>query len=80
MSFTKEKDFEDALVNMLHMEAGWKDPLLTYPTEKDLLDNWAGILFRNNCGIDRLNNCPLTDTEMQQIMEQIRQRGQPQNL
>ena len=34
MSFTKEKDFEDALVNMLHMEAGWKDPILTYPTEK----------------------------------------------
>lgn len=80
MSFTKEKDFEDALVNMLHMEAGWKDPLLTYPTEKDLLDNWAGILFRNNCGIDRLNNCPLTDTEMQQIMEQIRNLRTPLKL
>lgn len=80
MSFTKEKDFEDALVNMLHMEAGWKDPILTYPTEKDLLDNWAGILFRNNCGIDRLNNCPLTNTEMQQIMEQIRNLRTPLKL
>lgn len=80
MSFTKEKDFEDALVNMLHMEAGWKDPILTYPTEKDLLDNWAGILFRNNCSIDRLNNCPLTDTEMQQIMEQIRNLRTPLKL
>ena len=80
MSFTKEKDFEDTLVNMLHMEAGWKDPILTYPTEKDLLDNWAGILFRNNCGIDRLNNCPLTDTEMQQIMEQIRNLRTPLKL
>ena len=80
MSFTKEKDFEDALVNMLHMEAGWKDPILTYPTEKDLLDNWAGILSRNNCGIDRLNNCPLTDTEMQQIMEQIRNLRTPLKL
>lgn len=80
MSFTKEKDFEDALVNMLHLEAGWKDPVLTYPTEKELLDNWARILFHNNCGIDRLNNCPLTDTEMQQILEQIRNLRTPLKL
>lgn len=80
MPFAKEKDFEDALVNHLHLEDGWKDPVLVNPTEQDLLRNWADILFRNNCGIDRLNNCPLTDTEMQQILEQIRNLRTPLRL
>jgi len=34
-----------------------------------LLANWAQILFANNRGIDRLNEVPLTDNEMQQIRE-----------
>ena len=41
------------------------------PSEKDLLDNWANILFNNNQERDKLNGCPLTDGEMQQIIEQI---------
>jgi type I restriction enzyme R subunit len=36
-----------------------------------LIDNWAQILFDSNRDIDRLNNFPLTDGEMQQIIEQI---------
>ncbi|WP_339656792.1 HsdR family type I site-specific deoxyribonuclease [Flavobacterium frigidarium] len=36
-----------------------------------MLKNWANILFENNREIDRLNNTPLTEGEMQQIVEQI---------
>jgi type I restriction enzyme R subunit len=35
------------------------------------MDNWSRILFDNNRDIDRLNNHPLTNGEMQQIIEQI---------
>ncbi len=35
------------------------------------MQNWANILFENNRGKDRLNNCPLTATEMEQIVENI---------
>jgi type I restriction enzyme R subunit len=41
------------------------------PSEKELIKNWANILYDNNRGIDRLNNYPLTDGEMDQIIEQI---------
>jgi type I restriction enzyme R subunit len=33
------------------------------------MQNWANILFENNRSIDRLNDYPLTDGEMQQIIE-----------
>lgn len=70
MTFQKEADFEEALIKILS-EKGWEKEVLKYYSEKDLIDNWAKILFENNRGIDRLNNYPLTDGEMQQIMEQI---------
>ena len=70
--FDKEIDFEDALVKMLTEKCGWKDGVLNHPTEKDLLANWAKILFENNRGIDRLGDNPLTEGEMQQILEQIK--------
>ena len=41
---------------------------------------WADILFENNRGIDRLNDYPLTDTEMQQILEQIENLRTPLKL
>ena len=70
--FIKEKDFEDALVKLLtEPDLGWKDGVLNHPTVKDLLDNWAKIIFENNREIDRLGDFPLTEGEMQQIMEQI---------
>ncbi len=50
------------------------------PTEAQLLQNWAAILFDNNKGVDRLNGVPLTDTEMQQIIEQIRELRTPLKL
>lgn len=70
MVFKTEAEFETAVIAALQNK-GWENHILKYPTEKDLLRNWADILFENNRGIDRLNDAPLTDTEMQQIMEQI---------
>lgn len=70
MAFPYESDFEEALIKILSNK-GWEKDVIKHPTEKDLIDNWAKILFDNNRGIDRLNNYPLTDSEMQQIIEQI---------
>lgn len=79
MVFSKESDFEEALIKKL-IEHGWCEKIFRYPTERDLLRNWAEILLKNNCGIDRLNNQPLTDTEMQQIVEQITSLRTPLKL
>ena len=65
--FNKEADFENALVDLLLSEKGWQEVLLN-PSEQDLINNWARILFENNNDIDRLNNQPLTNGEMQQIL------------
>lgn len=70
MYYDKESDFEDDVVAVLKQH-GWKDGVLEYPTEQDLLDNWAGILYRNNADRDRLNGQPLTHGEMRQILEKI---------
>ena len=78
--FKDEQEFEDALVAVLERDCGWKDGTLNHPSEQDLLDNWARILFENNKGIDQLNGCPLTQGEMQQIIEQIVQLRTPMNL
>ena len=70
-TFVKESEFEAAVIHELR-QRGWGDlPVLKNPTEADLLANWRQILFENNRGKDRLNEVPLTDTEMQQILEQI---------
>ena len=70
MYYDKESDFEDDVVAVLKQH-GWKDGVLEYPTEQDLLDNWAGILYRNNADRGRLNGQPLTHGEMRQILEKI---------
>lgn len=70
MTFTSEAQFELALIELLSKK-GWEEAVLKNPTEADLLRNWAKILFENNRTIDRLNDYPLTEGEMQQIMEQI---------
>jgi len=79
MSFTSEAAFESALIQAL-TNKGWEKEILKYPTEKDLLQNWANILFENNRGKDRLNDFPLTDGEMQQILEQINSLKTPLKL
>ena len=79
MVFNRESDFENALITLL-FDKGWEPEVLRYPTEKDLLQNWAQILFENNRGIDRLNDAPLTDGEMGQILEQIKMLRTPLKL
>ena len=56
MTFQKESDFEEALIKILTTK-GWESTILKYPTEQDLIRNWANILFDNNRGIDRLGYC-----------------------
>lgn len=70
MICTQEKDFEEALIEML-TEKGWEKDVLNNCSEEQLIRNWANILFDNNRNVDRLNDYPLTSGEMQQILEQI---------
>lgn len=77
--FTKESDFETALAALL-TEHGWEKQILYNYTEQQLIQNWADILFENNRGKDRLNGCPLTEGEMQQLIEQISELKTPLKL
>ena len=79
MTFITEAAFEEALIQAL-TNKGWEKDVLKCPTEKELLQNWAKILFENNRGIDRLNDYPLTEGEMQQILEQINSLRTPLKL
>ncbi|MCK9170271.1 MAG: HsdR family type I site-specific deoxyribonuclease [Treponema sp.] len=74
--FKYEKDFEDAVVNLLP-KYGWNQEVIEYPDENKLLDNWKQILFDNNNGQETLNGFPLTDGEMQQLMDRIKELKNP---
>lgn len=74
--FDKEADFEKELIAALQ-SYGWEHKVLYNFTEKDLIQNWADILFENNRGIDRLNDCPLIPEEMDELLEQIRELRTP---
>ena len=79
-TFAKEAEFENAVIHELR-QRGWGDAeVIKNPTEADLLMNWKQILFENNRGINRLNEVPLTDSEMQQVMEQITALSTPLKL
>lgn len=70
-TFANESEFESAVIHELR-QRGWGElEVIKCPSEADLLANWKQILFENNRGKDRLNEVPLTDSEMQQVMEQI---------
>lgn len=69
-SFNSEAQFEEALIKMLQ-QYGWEKEILRNPTEQDLIQNWADILFENNRDSVRLGKYPLTDTEMQQIIDKV---------
>jgi len=77
--FNKESDFENALVDLLIADKGWSE-VINNPTEQDLIKNWANILFENNRDIDKLNDQPLTNGEMAQIIEQINTLKTPLRL
>ena len=78
-TFDDELVFEAALIKKL-FDYGWEKEVLKNKTEKELLRNWADILFENNRQIDRLGNYPLTDTEMQQIIDKINESRTPLKL
>lgn len=79
MTFRTEKEFEDVLIAMLPT-VGWDAAILENYDEKQFLQNWADILFENNRSIDRLNDFPLTNGEMQQILEQVKELRTPLKL
>lgn len=80
MVFEQEAAFEAALINLLTEKYGWEPEILRYKTEEDLIQNWKKILFENNRDVDRLNDIPLTDGEMQQILDQITRLRTPLKL
>lgn len=71
MTFKNENEFEKAVINLLVKEKGWSGGVIEYPTEEDLIQNWADILFKINNEVDRLNGVPLNKGEMTQLMNQI---------
>lgn len=79
ITFKTEAEFEQAFIDVL-TQKGWEPEILKNKTEAQLLQNWATILFENNRQQDRLNDVPLTNTEMQQIIEQIKELKTPIKL
>lgn len=79
MTFSTEAEFETVVIQEL-TQRGWELEVIKNPSEAELLANWAMILFENNRGVDRLNDTPLTDGEMQQIMEQLAELRTPLKL
>ena len=78
--FTSEEAFENSVIDNLRQHGWGHEPVLRYPTEDDLVNNWANILFKNNNEIDRLNGQELTRGEMQQIIDQLVALGSPQEM
>ncbi len=74
--FNKELEFEEALITALQSN-GWENQVIKNPTEEDLIQNWANILFENNREIDRLNDKPLIREEMDELIEQIKNLRTP---
>lgn len=79
-SYDKETDFENDLIKMLIEDKGWKDGVLEYPTEEELIRNWADIIYKRNRSAVRLGDYPLTEGEMNQIMTQVAMRKTPLKL
>ena len=80
MPYSDELAFEKDLVKYLYTNCGWEKEVIKYPTEEDLIKNWANILFENNRQTDVLNNCPLTQGEMEQILNQVKDAKTPYKL
>ena len=80
MTFSTESAFEKAVIEVLRNKGWGEHEVIKNPSEEELLQNWADILFENNKEIDRLNNVPLSSSEMQQIVEQINSLKTPLKL
>ena len=77
--FQKESGFELALCDVL-TQHGWEKDILVQPSEEDLVENWAQILYDNNREQERLGNYPLTSSEMQQIIDQVNVSHSPYEI
>lgn len=75
--YDDELEFEHDFVELLKHRGWGRCPVLRYPSEEELIDNWARILYDNNRDIDRLGNYPLVKEEMDQIIEQVREKKTP---
>ena len=64
-----ELNFEKDLVSEL-IKVGWEKEVIKEPTEDDLIENWRKIIYDNNKV--KLNDIPLSDYEMGQIIEYIK--------
>ena len=58
MVFDTEAAFEEAVIEKLKAY-GWDDAggVIKRPTEQQLLENWAAILFENNKHIIHIQGC-----------------------
>lgn len=75
--YEHETPFERDLVNLLISEKGWEGGVIMNPTEEDLIQNWAQIIFENNRQPTRLGDYPLTPGEINQLLEQINNAATP---
>ena len=78
--FEKESDFEEAVIKLMAPHKGWDTNILRYPTEEELIQNWANIIFKNNRARSELGDWPLTKSEMAQIIKQIKELNTPNNI
>ena len=59
MAFDDELKFESELINLL-FEKGWEREVIKYPSEEDLIQNWADILFKNKTSLPTASSILLT--------------------
>ncbi|CUU78274.1 type I restriction enzyme EcoR124II R protein (R.EcoR124II) [Campylobacter hyointestinalis subsp. hyointestinalis] len=78
MSFTKEKDFQNALTELLTTKKGWLDGVLKYPSQNDLIANWKAVLEHINQ--NKLNGRKISDNEMDKILNQLRNLKTPNDI
>ena len=76
LGFGRESDFEQAIITALQSN-GWDKGVIHHPTEEQLIQNWADILYENNNDIDRLNQCPLIPEEMDELLDQVKNLRTP---
>lgn len=65
-----EQNFEADFIALLQ-QSGWEKQVLKNYTVKDLIANWRQILFERNRAL--LHGVPLSDDEMQQVLDGLRQ-------
>lgn len=74
-SFASELDYEKELVRLLEQN-GWQNDsfanVLTNPSEQDLVDNFAKIVFANNSESAKLNGVELSQKEISKILGHFR--------